>query len=226
VPRLVGDHPEQHRQPAGASGVPAVDAQDRRQQVEQVGRPGPVGLDDAAHHPGRRPATVQPQHRVVVREVLLGQQVGPAGDRRVRAAAQQVPPAVRHQRQVPGPQHGPHAVDLQHAAALGDEVEAHAAVEGGHRHAPGSGGLRPAVEDAPDPQVGEHAADRVDRRPRPVGRRLGNHVPTLAGRAPDVQAVRTNGHGLRTRGHGPRGRGSPVSEVPVSGPALPKGAGT
>ena len=69
---LVGDHAEQHAQPAAVPAGAGLDEEDGRQQVQQVGRTRPLRLDHAADQPGRRSAALDAQHGVVLTEEVLG----------------------------------------------------------------------------------------------------------------------------------------------------------
>ena len=108
------------------------------------------------------------------------------GRRRAGLAAQRVPLAVRHEREVAGRERAGSAVaGLEPAPARRDDVEPDVARHRRQRQAPRRAELGAAVEGAVHPQEVQRLAERIRRRP---GVEL-VHAASMHQSAPIVQAL-------------------------------------
>ena len=179
IARFGGHQPQGALQPFRLGRAVDVEPDDPWQPADDVAGRRVIDAHQAAQHRGgRSPAAVAQD--LVARAHQLAVGVEEIGEGPTRRAAQPVADAVRHERE-----HARRelerrlALHLEPAAALGDDVEHHAAIKRRQCQPPRGGELAPAVENTVHPQVVQDVGYRIHRRPRirehAAGRRRGHY---------------------------------------------------
>ena len=154
-----------------------------RQGGDQVAGGRMVEAHRSADQGGRRAAAAVTQDLVAVAD-LLALEVEDSGRRRSVLAGQDVPLAVRDEREVPRPEPaGVGVPGLEQHAPRGDDVEPHVCGHRRQRQTPRRGELGAAVEGAVHPEEVQRLAERIQGRER-VDR---VHTDSMRASAPIIQ---------------------------------------